>query len=217
MSFQFQKDINSKYRLYKLSEALELDDFDDEESVQHVKSRIKNIDQTDLFIQSRFLRNEDGPLTAMDLIAIKDLNSGNCDGKLKVTDTHQLIEILKRVYKLYETNKISWQSANYNWIDTSNVTVMLNLFQNAFGDKRSEFNGDISKWETGAVRNMLGIFEGCKSLKCDISNWNVSSVKLWDSGSYADTNQKLKEYCKVLEARIKRNGKYAIRSLRRPI
>jgi len=94
---------------------------------------------------------------------------------------------------------------------------MLNLFQNAFGSKRSEFNGDISQWNTSNVRNMISAFEGCRSLKCDISNWDVSSVKLWDSGTYADTNQQFREYCKVLESKIKKNGKYAIRSLRRPI
>ena len=81
----------------------------------------------------------------------------------------------------------------------------------------ASFNGDISQWNTCNVRNMIGAFEGCRSLKCDISNWDVSSVKLWDSGTYADTNQRFKEYCKVLEGKIKKNGKYAIRSLRRPI
>lgn len=218
MAFTFQKNNESKYKLYKLSEALDLDDFDDDESqVQHVKSRIRNIDHVDIFIQTRFFKNNDEPFTPLDLAIINDLNSGNCDGKLKVNDTHQLIAVLKRIYILYETNKIDWQTANYNWIDTSNITVMLNLFHNAFGDKRIEFNGDISRWNTSNVRNMLGIFEGCRSLKCDVSNWNVSSVKLWDSGSYADTNQKFKEYCKVLENKIKKNGKYAIRSLRRPI
>ena len=118
---------------------------------------------------------------------------------------------------MYETNKISWQTANYNWIDTTNVTVMLNLFQNAFGAKRSEFNRDIYQWNTCNVRNMIGAFKGCHSLKCDISNWDVSNVKLWDSDTYADTNQRFKEYCKILEGKIKKNGKYAIRSLRRSI
>lgn len=218
MAFTFQKNNESKYKLYKLSEALELDDFDDDESqIQHVKSRIKNIDHVDMFIQSRFLKNNDDPLTPLDMAIIDDLNSGDCDGKLKVADTHQLIDVLKRVFQYYKKNGINWQTANYNWIDTSNVDAMLNLFQNVFGNSRSEFNGDISKWETQKVRNMLGIFEGCKSLKCDISNWDVSSVKLWDSGSYANTNQQFKEYCKILESKIKKNGKYAIRTLRRPI
>ena len=218
MAFTFQKNNDSKYKLYRLSEALDLDDFDDDESqVQHIKSRIRNIDHIDIFIQSKFLKNNDDPLTPLDMAIINDLNSGECNGKLKVNDTHQLIEVLKRVYKVYETNKISWQTANYNWIDTTNVTVMLNLFQNAFGAKRSEFNGDISQWNTCNVRNMIGAFEGCHSLKCDISNWDVSNVKLWDSGTYADTNQRFKEYCKILEGKIKKNGKYAIRSLRRPI
>ena len=54
MAFTFQKNNVSKYKLYKLSEALELDDFDDEAEVQHVKSRIRNIDHADMFIQSKF-------------------------------------------------------------------------------------------------------------------------------------------------------------------
>ena len=217
MAFVFQKNNDSIYKLYKLSEALELDDFDDEAEVQHVKSRIRNIDHVDIFIQSKFLKNDDSALTPMDMAIIDDLNSGECDGKLKVADTHQLIAVLKRVFQYYKKNGINWQTANYNWIDTSNVDAMLNLFQNVFGNNRSEFNGDISKWNTGKVRNLIGAFEGCRSLKCDISNWDVSNVKLWDSGTYADTNQQFKEYCKILENKIKKNGKYAIRSLRRPI
>ena len=217
MAFTFQKNNDSKYKLYKLSEALELDDFDDEEQVQHIKSRIRNIDHVDIFIQSKFLKNDDSPLTPIDMAIIDNLNSGECDGKLKVADAHQLITVLKRVFQYYKKNGVNWQTANYNWIDTSNVDAMLNLFQNVFGNNRSEFNGDISKWNTGKVRNLIGTFEGCRSLKCDISNWDVSNVKLWDSGTYADTNQQFKEYCKILESKIKKNGKYAIRSLRRPI
>lgn len=41
-----------------------------------------------MFIQSRFLKNNDEPLTPLDMAVINDLNSGSCIGKLKVNDTH---------------------------------------------------------------------------------------------------------------------------------
>ena len=57
-----------------------------------------------------------------------------------------------------------------NDIDTSLITDMSGLFI------RSEFNGNISKWNTSNVTNMAYMFEKSK-FTGDISKWDVSKVK----------------------------------------
>jgi surface protein len=42
---------------------------------------------------------------------------------------------------------------NFNWIDTSKITSMTQLF---YGD--SDFNGDISLWDVSNVTNMSHMF-----------------------------------------------------------
>ena len=44
-------------------------------------------------------------------------------------------------------------NANLNWIDTSDVTNMQNMF---YG---SRFNGNISKWNVSSVKNMAWMFK----------------------------------------------------------
>lgn len=56
-----------------------------------------------------------------------------------------------------------------NWIDTSEVTSMKELFENSL------FNGDISRWDTSNVKDMCEMF--CDSqFNGDISKWNTSNV-----------------------------------------
>jgi hypothetical protein len=46
----------------------------------------------------------------------------------------------------------------------------------SFMFSRSIFNGDISKWNTGKVRNTSYMFED-SHFNGNISNWNLSKVK----------------------------------------
>jgi surface protein len=55
--------------------------------------------------------------------------------------------------------------------DTSNVTNMRNMFENA-----TNFNSDISHWDTSKVTNMYRMFINAKNFNRDISNWDVSKV-----------------------------------------
>lgn len=57
-----------------------------------------------------------------------------------------------------------------NFIDVRHITDMRNLFS------KSDFNGDISKWNVSKVEDMDGMFEG-SNFNGDISQWDVSNVE----------------------------------------
>ena len=60
--------------------------------------------------------------------------------------------------------------------DTSRVTIMAY----AFSDEKtgaSEFNADISKWDTGNVTSMERMFKGAKAFNAPIGNWDVKNVE----------------------------------------
>ena len=65
--------------------------------------------------------------------------------------------------------------ANLNWIDTSNVTNMSELFSGEVLGAQNPFNGDISQWNVSNVTNMFSMFWKSK-FNGDISGWDVSNV-----------------------------------------
>lgn len=67
--------------------------------------------------------------------------------------------------------KASNFNADISHWDTSSVSDMEFMFGFA-----SSFNGDISQWDTSAVTNMGGMFYIATSFNGDISQWNTSSV-----------------------------------------
>jgi len=65
--------------------------------------------------------------------------------------------------------ELIYNAVTHQW-DTSEVTNMGFLF---YG---TDFNGDISNWETGLVEIMSSLFSGNSSFNMDISGWDTSSA-----------------------------------------
>ena len=83
-----------------------------------------------------------------------------------------------------------------NFIDTSKITDMSNLFEDIrhnfdvskwdmsnvtntefMFDCCFEFKGKgLENWDVSNVTNMRHMFGGCKNFNCDLSNWDVSNV-----------------------------------------
>ena len=170
---------------------LALDDFDDEEQVQNVKSKqVQNRDYTKEYLdfQNLIKKFETECNTSKDILELGELH--------KITGLKYKIS-LERLYNFirYYLNKTeSLYHADLNWIDTSGIYTMENLFyQSNFDGNISEwnvsnvenmsqmfyksyFNGDISKWNVSKVKTMYGMFNS-SWFKGDISNWDVSNVE----------------------------------------
>ena len=94
--------------------------------------------------------------------------------------------------------------ADLNFIDTSLITDMYDLFVDLFDINYnvlkprnikidqwdvsnvtdmdsmfwglSDFNCDLSSWDVSKVENMNSMFRYCENFNCDLSSWNVSNV-----------------------------------------
>lgn len=196
--FIFNESNNQK--LYNLKHALSLsindfDDIDDDDNdIAISKTTIRS---TSLFldIAERCLLGDVTP-TPLDIKILLNANNSSdtsYDGELFVNNTEELIKVLSRAYKHFGPN------GNYNWINTTNITSLLGVFQNALGKEKEKFNGDISRWNTCNMKNLLNAFNGCSSLTCDISNWDTSNVKFWNPLSYAGTPPEFQKICKKLK------------------
>jgi surface protein len=69
------------------------------------------------------------------------------------------------------TSLVSNFNQNISNWDTSNVTDMALMF-----DHTQKFNKRIGSWDTSRVTNMIGMFQGAISFNQEISTWNTSNV-----------------------------------------
>ena len=125
----------------------------------------------------------------------------------KSEDNKRMIDLLEKSVAIYKPKDndffrqavelyvgVCGDNCSLNWIDTSEVTDMHELFARISYLQKDlhEFNGDISKWDVSKVTNMSRMFYGSK-FNGDISKWDVSNVvsmKEMFDGSYFNQNIK---------------------------
>ena len=86
------------------------------------------------------------------------------NGLIRIAVDHYKIPHLKQ-YSIKTYGPISY------W-NTSNVTDMRSLFEEA-----SDFNEDISNWDTSSVETMHAMFFSAESFNQPLNSWNTSAVK----------------------------------------
>ena len=95
----------------------------------------------------------------------------------KPHDYAELVKLIDRYIKAAGYN------CSLNWIDTSEIDDMRNLF--SFSYIACYFNGNISKWNVSNVKDMYGMFYGC-DFNGNISDWDVSNVTNMSYMFYSD-------------------------------
>ena len=147
---------------------LALDDFDDNDTpIQNIKSKqVYNRDFTKEYLEWIELTKkfEQEQQIVSDISRLAEL-SKLLNLKYKIS-----LERLYNFIRHYLNKTESLYHANLNWIDTSGIFTMENLFY------ESKFDGDISEWDVSNVENMARTFYN-SWLNGDISKWNVSKVK----------------------------------------
>ena len=107
-----------------------------------------------------------------DVQGLKELINNNWDGQTPIFFASN--DNIKDVVNF--SIKALGNKANLNWMDTSKVTDMSELFSGDYIHVIfNPFNGDISGWDVSNVTNMSNMFL-MSAFNGDISNWDVSSV-----------------------------------------
>ena len=125
------------------------------------------------------VNTEKKSINAYDILLPSIIEKVKNHKKLSNTDYNVLTSFtgIYKVKNFGELNRVISQfleqfgnNINLNWINTSAVTEMPQLFFN------SNFTGDISNWDVSNVKDMTRMFAG-SHFNNDISNWDVSNVK----------------------------------------
>lgn len=133
------------------------------------KSINQNMLATDVYIRSFKRALETGVISdTLKQIFNDKKNFEKFYGIITPRTKYQLADICEAGIKILGNN------ANLNWIDTSKITDMKNLFNPPFFIL-SQFNGDISMWDVSNVTDMSWMFSH-SSFNGNISNWDVSNV-----------------------------------------
>lgn len=149
---------------------LALDDFDDEESVQNIRSRqTSNLNIIVELLNHIYkkIHNNLKSISKDDYDTILRWNK-SINLKYQVKDKAELQQIIS--YIVYEIDPC----ANLNWLDVSKITNMNGLFH------ETPFNGNISDWDVSNVKDMSNMFDHCiefTGINTNLSNWNVSQVE----------------------------------------
>ena len=92
-------------------------------------------------------------------------NFDKLKGLIKANDKKHLKKLIKVGQKLFGNN------GNFNWIDTSEITDMSELFVN-----NRYFNGHIELWDVSNVTNMTFMFNFAEKFNQPIGDCDVSNV-----------------------------------------
>ena len=115
----------SKYILEAINRgiSLALDDFDDDESIQHIKSKQTNTDHVEIIINHIFNLIDNGKATKEDLNTLKYW--------YKQTDLRYHIKSKKQLLNIIDSlSQISPNDMDLNWIDISNLTDLKSICKN---------------------------------------------------------------------------------------
>ena len=125
--------------------------------------------------------------TGTDKVDIKNKTNNKTNYTVQPKNKDELSDIITNAFKnkqydlnFIDTSKITDMSElfiniNHNfdvskW-DVSNVTDMSHMFNGC-----ENFDCDLSKWDTSRVKDMHNMFAGCEKFNCNLSNWDVSNV-----------------------------------------
>ena len=91
-------------------------------------------------------------------------NFSKFKGLIKANDKDHLQQLIEIGQELFGND------GNFNWIDTSEITDMSDLFYD------SDFNGHIELWDVSDVTNMAEMFNDAHEFNQPIGGWDVSNV-----------------------------------------
>lgn len=152
--------------------SLALDDFDDEEPIQHIKSKQTNIDHIEIVVNHIFNLIDNGKATEEDLNTLKYWYK-QTDLRYHVKSKKQLLNIIDNL------SQISPNDIDLNWIDISSLTDLTRVFA-----KLKNLNIDCSEWDTRHVEKFNYIFAFSSNTNIKANNWQFDNAKEFDGMFY---------------------------------